>query len=100
MEESRTKQLKAITDIFGGERIEHPNDRRLGIYFMPLETSPQAGTCGKGVVPEKLQQKEASTLNYPLQVPLCSKATEQYSKVSSLGLGEDASGGKMATTQT
>lgn len=65
MEDSRTKQLKAITGIFGGERIEHPNDRQGGIYFMYSETGPQAGTCGKGVGPEKLQQKEAIALNSP-----------------------------------
>ena len=63
LEDSRTKQLKAITGIFGGERIEHPNDRQGGIYFMHSETGPQAGTCGKGVGPEKLQQREAIALN-------------------------------------
>lgn len=63
LEDSRTKQLKAITGIFGGERIEHPSDRQGGIYFMHSETGPQAGTCGKGVDPEKLRQKEAIALN-------------------------------------
>lgn len=63
LEDSSTKQLKAITGIFRGKRIEHPGDRQLGIHFMPSEAGPQAGTCGKGVGPEKLQQKEAIALN-------------------------------------
>lgn len=79
MEESRTKQLKAITGIFGGERIEHPNDRQIGIYSTHSETGPQAGTCGKGVGPEKLQQDEAIILNYLLQAPVCCENSTQNS---------------------
>lgn len=80
MEESRTKQLKAITGIFGGERIEHPNDRQIGIYSTHSETGPQAGTCGKGVGPEKLQQDEAIILNYLLQAPVCCEVQNSFAK--------------------
>lgn len=98
LEKSRTKQLEAITGIFGGERIEHPNDRQVGIDFMHSETGPQAGTCGKGVGPEKLQQEEAIALNHPLKAPLCLETTE-HCKEAFLGLG-DGSVGKAVATQT
>lgn len=97
LEESRTKQLKEITGISGGKRIEHPND---SIYFTHSETGPQAGTCGMGVGPEKLQQEEAIALNYPLKAPLCSEITEQHCKEAVLGLGGDGPVGRVVATET